>query len=121
MAKLDSLYIQVLKQSVFKQKERRQRARLSARFKQIVECIVVLFNILFAQELAALLSVSLNEIASALSCLHSVINIFKDMLYLIRLLHPSFQDFFLDKKRYADVNIRIEANKVHKNLTRNYL
>lgn len=120
-AKLDSMYTQVLKQSVFKQKEGRQRARLSTRFKRIVGCIVVLFSVLPAQELAALLSVSPDEIASALSSLHSVLNIPKDVLDPIRLLHPSFRDFLLDEKRCADVDIKIEADEVHENSSRNCL
>ena len=119
-AKLDSMYTQVLTQSVFK-KQGRQRARLSARFKQVVGSIVVLFNVLPAQGLAALLSVSLDEIASALNSLHSVLDIPEDVLHPIRLLHPSFRDFLLDEKRCADVDIKIEADEIHKNLTQNCL
>ncbi|MCJ1346290.1 hypothetical protein MMC31_004505, partial [Peltigera leucophlebia] len=120
-AKLDSMYTQVLTQSVFKQKQEMQRARLSARFKQVIGSIVVLFNVLPAQELATLLSVSPDEIASALSPLHSVLDIPKDVLHPIRLLHPSFRDFLLDEKRCTDVNIRIEADEIHENSTRNCL
>ena len=120
-AELDNMYTQVLKQSVFKQKEGRQRTRPSARFKYIVGSVVVLFNVLPAQGLAALLLVSLDEIALALNSLHSVLHIPEDMLHPIRLLHPSFRDFLLDEKRCADNNIRIEADIVHESLTRNCL
>lgn len=120
-AKLDSMYTQVLKQSIFNQKQGRQRARLSARFKQIVGAIIVLFNVLPAKELAALLLVSPDEVTMALNPLHSVLNIPEDVLHPIRLLHPSFRDFLLDEKRCADVDIRIEADEVHATLVRKCL
>lgn len=121
IAKLDSMYTQVLKQSIFKQKEKKQRARLNASFKKIVEYIVVLFSVLPAQELAALLLVSSEKIISALSSLYSVLNFPKDVLHPIQLLHPSFWDFLFDNKRCVDVDIRIEADEIYKNLTRNCL
>lgn len=115
------MYTQVLKQSVFNQKQGRQRARLSARFKQIVGAIIVLFNVLPAKELAALLLVSPDEVTMALNPLHSVLNMPEDILHSIRLLHPSFRDFLLDEKRCADVDIRIEADEVHASLVRKCL
>lgn len=120
-AKLDSMYTQVLMQSVFKHRQGRQRARLSERFKKIVGSIIVLFDVLPAQELSALLLISKDEIDLALGSLHSVLNVPKNAADPIRLLHPSFRDFLLHGERCPDADIRIKADEVHENLAQSCL
>lgn len=120
-AKLDSMYTQVLKHSVFKNKEGKERAKLSVRFKKIAGSIVVLFNVLPAEGLAILLSMSKEQVGVALSSLHSVLNIPENEDDPIRLLHPSFRDFLLDGQRCRDVDVKIEQEAVHENLTESCL
>ena len=98
-ATLDSMYTQVLAQSVFKHRQGRQEARLSGRFKTIVGLIVLLSDVLPAQGLSALLQISKDEIDLALSSLHSVLNVPKNSLDPIQLLHPFFRDFLLNAER----------------------
>lgn len=67
----------------------KERDRLSKRFKQILGPIVVLFGVLTSHELANLLSTSESQVDVTLNSLYSVLNIPKDKLLAIRLLHPS--------------------------------
>ena len=120
-ATLDSMYTQVLAQSVFKHRQGRQEARLSGRFKTIVGLIVLLSDVLPAQGLSALLQISKDEIDLALSSLHSVLNVPKNSLDPIQLLHPSFRDFLLNAERCPDVDVRIEADEIHENLVQGCL
>lgn len=119
-AKLDRMYTQVLKQSVFNNRPGKQ-SRLSKRFEEIVGSIVILFDVLPAQGLAALLSKSNDDIDATLGSLHSVLNIPKNALDPIRLLHPSFRDFLLDMQRCRDIDIKIDEEKLNENLTRSCL
>lgn len=120
-AKLDSMYTQVLMQSVFKHRQERQRARLSERFKRIVGPIIVLFDVLSPQGLSALLLIPKDQIDLSLGSLHSGLNVPKNAIDPIRLLHPSFRDFLLNGKRCPDIDIRNDADEVHENLAQSCL
>lgn len=120
-SRLDNMYTQVLRYSVLRNKIGKDRDRVSKRFKQIVGPIVVLFDVLNSHELANLLSGSESEVDVTLNSLYSVLNIPKDKLLPIRLLHPSFRDFLVDSKRCQDSDISIDESIVHEDLAQNCL
>ena len=115
-AKLDSMYIQILNHSIFKDRDEEEKVKLSKRFKQIIGSIVILFDILPVFSLVELLSISIQQMDVTLSPLHSVLNIPSNQDFPIRLLHPSFRDFLLDEKRCQEPQIRIEEETAHANL-----
>ncbi len=49
--------------------------------------------------------------------LHSVLQVPDNQKDPIRLLHPSFRDFLLDKERCFDQDLRVDEEKAHKALT----
>lgn len=120
-SRLDNMYTQVLRYSVLRDKAGKEKDRLSKRFKQIVGPIVILFDVLTSHELANLLSTSESQVDVTLNSLHSVLNIPKDKLLPIRLLHPSFRDFLVNPQRCQDSDINIDECMVHEGLAQNCL
>lgn len=120
-SRLDNMYTQVLRHSVLRDKAGKEKDRLSKRFKQIVGPIVILFDVLTSHQLSHLLSISESQVNVTLNSLHSVLNIPKDKLLPIRLLHPSFRDFLVNTERCQDSDIRIDETIVHEGLAQNCL
>lgn len=120
-SRLDNMYTQVLRYSVLRNKVGKERDRLSKRFKQIVGPIVILFDVLTSHDLANLLSTSESQVDVTLNSLYSVLNVPKDKLLPIRLLHPSFRDFLVNSQRCQDSDISIDETIVHEGLAQNCL
>lgn len=120
-SRLDNMYTQVLIYSVLRNKVGKEKDRLSKRFKLIVGPIVILFDVLTSHELSHLLSISESQVDVTLNSLHSVLNIPKDKLLPIRLLHPSFRDFLVNPERCQDSDISIDEATVHESLAQNCL
>lgn len=120
-SRLDYMYTQVLRYSFLRNKMGKEKDRLSKRFKKIVGPIVILFDVLTSHELANLLSTSESQVDVTLNSLHSVLNIPKDKLLPIRLLHPSFRDFLVNAQRCQDGDINIDECMVHEDLAQNCL
>ena len=98
-ATLDLMYTQVLTSSLITDRSETDIIETCDRFKQVVGSIVTLFDELSICGLAGLLGISNKRVEQSLCKLHSVLNIPKDVGSSIRLLHPSFRDYLLDKKR----------------------
>ena len=115
-AELDSIYTGILKHSVIRNRHHPEILRLSERFRMIVGAVVVAFDSFSAVTLANLLSISVENVNLTFNLLHSVLNIPKDQNMPIRLLHPSFRDFLLNRKRCQDENFWIDQERAHKNV-----
>jgi hypothetical protein len=115
---LDKIYIQILQHS-FKRVENKEKIAKS--FRWIVGSITILFEPLSAFALAKLLSEQKDTITLRLRHLHSVLNIPKDQDQPIRLLHPSFRDFLLDKQRCRDEHFRVDEREMHGTLAKSCL
>ena len=121
IANLDHMYLQVLRHAINEDHDKKKINELSKRFRQIVGPIVVLYDVLSSSALGRLLSIEIEDIDLALNPLHSVLNIPKNQESFIRLLHPSFRDFVLDKERCPDKHFWIDRKTVHINLVKNCL
>jgi len=121
IAKLDDMYIQVLKSLVIKDFKGQEKVRLSKRFRQIVGSIVTLFDVLSIIALAELLSKEVSDVNMALSSIHSILNIPKSQDFPIQLHHPSFRDFLMDNKRCPDGDFRINPEVAHTELAKSCL
>ncbi|KAJ5020844.1 hypothetical protein J3E73DRAFT_435232 [Bipolaris maydis] len=86
--RLDNIYLTVLKRSV-----------------QILGAIVLLYSPLSATSLARLLHRSTEEVRQTLHELHSILDVPQHSTYHVRLHHPSFRDFLLNKNRCRDDNL----------------
>jgi len=95
---LDEMYTKLLEYSVIGDRRSREHKVLK-RFKQVVGSIVILFDVMTAENLANLLCLPSGEVKTALDSLHSVLNIPNDESQPVRIFHPSFRDFLLDQER----------------------
>ncbi|KAI9766575.1 MAG: hypothetical protein M1839_004873 [Geoglossum umbratile] len=118
---LDTMYTQVLRGSVIGDCEGQERAYLLERFRQIVGSIVILFDPLTANALAKLLHLEDWMVEVTLDSLRSISDFSDDQDSPIRLLHPSFRDFLLDKQRCSDAQFLIDRKEAHNNLFVNSL
>jgi hypothetical protein len=119
-SELDEIYMQILNHSQGKVDKERQK-QLSMAFKRIVGTIVILSEALSTAALAKLLAVEKERITIRLRTLRSVLNVPEDTVSPIRLLHPSFRDFLLDKKRCSDEHFWVDKKKAHRTLTKSCL
>ena len=99
---LDEIYTQILRDSVIGDSDEQDMVELVERFQQTVGLIVISFDLLSVDTLSNLLSVERRQIEVVLRYLHSVLDVPETGNSPIRLLHPSFRDFLLDKQRCQD-------------------
>ncbi|KAJ4379964.1 hypothetical protein N0V86_004269 [Didymella sp. IMI 355093] len=66
--------------------------------------------------LSALLGVAEEDVSQTVEDLHAILNIPEDPTQPLRLHHPSFRDFLLDKKRCGDDSFWVEERSTHEKL-----
>lgn len=120
-AKLDGMYMQIVKLSVIGVSDKKDISQLSERFKNIVGSIVTLFDVLSTISLAGLLNISIEDVSLTLDPLHSVLNTPRDQTLPIRLLHPSFRDFLVNDARCDDSCFYISQKLIHMELAKSCL
>jgi hypothetical protein len=113
---LDEIYTKILRDSVIGDSNEQDTVEMVKRFQQTVGPIVISFDLLSMDLLSRLLSVEQRQIDSVLRHLHSVLGISEKETSPIRVLHPSFRDFLLDKRRCQDTRFWIDTRKAHENL-----
>ena len=84
--------------------------------RQVLGSAVILFSPLPTHSFSNILRVTKEDINLALLDLHSVLDIPKDQTCPIRLHHPSFRDFLLNKDRCKDPNFWVDEKKAHQTL-----
>ena len=67
--------------------------------------------------LGRLLHLPKEDIDQALEDLHAILDIPEDQTRPLRLHHPSFRDFLLNKDRCDDPNFQVDEKEVHRKLT----
>jgi hypothetical protein len=110
---LDKLYITVLRSSVHKYKKP-QRKKWRELLGTTMGAIAVLFSLMSTQSLRQLLNTAQDQIDQTLNDLHAIVDIPKNSARPLRLHHPSFRDFLLDRKRSEDLHLGIEEKQVHR-------
>jgi hypothetical protein len=116
--KLDAIYNMILTHSIKAEHNEEEKTTLHSHFNNIVGSIVILFDTLSAQSLGKLLHIPVEQITQTLTHLHSILHVPNDDNGFIRLLHPSFRDFLLDRERCADPQFRIKKEHAHQQLFR---
>ena len=116
-AAIDDMYTQVLISALAKPGQREQMAQwLGNPLKTVIGSIVTLLEMLSITALSDLLSMKVDSVQRTLGSLQSVLNIPSDTKQPIRLLHPSFRDFLLDKTRCRQECFHIQSEIVHADL-----
>ena len=121
IANLDSMYLQILRHAIGGNHSKKIRDELGKRFRQTVGPIIVSFDLFSISELESLLSVEKVDLDLTFNPLHSVLNISNNRKSPIRLLHPSFRDFLLDRERCRDDYFWIDRKVVHADLVKHCL
>jgi hypothetical protein len=110
---LDEIYVTVLKTSVCHDYDDQEKGELYDKLRNILGSIAVIFSSLSNTGLTKLLHVSQGDIDQTLEDLHAILDIPKQQNHQIRLHHPSFRDFLLDKGRCSDPNFWVNEKQAH--------
>jgi hypothetical protein len=113
---LNEVYITVLKHSIspdYTNEEKEESCRI---LRHSLGSIVVLFSPLSSHSLSRLLHVPENDIDQTLEDLHAILDIPDDQTRPLRLHHPSFRDFLLDKERCSDPKFWVDEKQAHRTL-----
>jgi len=113
---LNKIYITVLQNSIYPDYTHEEKDDLYMMLRHILGSIVVLFSPLSADSLGTLLHVAKKDVDQTLVDLHAIMDIPKDQTRPLRLHHPSFRDFLLDKERCTDSNLRVNEKQAHREL-----
>lgn len=111
---LDEIYTRILQFSVISEDAIEDEIEeLSVLFKQIVGSIIILFEPLSMAALSNLTFVPKHQVHETLQGLHSVLSVPEDGNSAVQLLHLSFRDFLLDRKRCLDSRLKIREPGQH--------
>lgn len=113
---LDMMYSQVLKSSIYTNYDEEEREELVDLFKQTVGSIVILLDTLSTTALTSLLNLPRRDVDEILKHVQAVLDVPDSLDLPVRLLHPSFRDFLLDKNRCSDLHFWVDERKVHRTL-----
>ena len=129
---LDKIYREILANSVKPEYNDEEKVEFCTALREILGTIVILFSPLSSISLAGLLDIPMDSIYQTLDDVHSILEVPKDQGQPLRLHHPSFRDFLLDKqkchnksfwldeqqaqKALVDCSIRIMSNKLKKDI-----
>jgi hypothetical protein len=113
---LSEIYIAVLKNSIYREYTEQEKEKLYSMLRQVLGSIVVLFSPLPAGSLSRLLDVTKQKVDLTLEYLHAILDIPKEQTRPLRLHHPSFRDFLLNKDRCGDPNFQVDEKQAHQTL-----
>jgi hypothetical protein len=117
--KLNEIYITVLKDSISDNYDDEEKEDIYKMLREILGCIVVLFSPLSTYSLARLFHFRREDVDETLRDLHAILDIPREQNRPIRLHHPSFRDFVLDKGRCDDTHFWVDEKYAHKTLAHN--
>lgn len=110
--RLNSIYLTVLNNPI--RKYRKSEKEIWYRLvRETLGTIVLLFSPLSVSSLAGLLCVSVENVHRMLYELHSILDAPQDTTRFVRLHHPSFRDFLLDKERCGDAKLWVDEKQAH--------
>jgi hypothetical protein len=111
---LDQIYITVLQNSIPNTFRPLEKVRLYARQRRMLGSIAILLSPLSAASLAKVISISGIQVTQTLERLQAILDVPKDVAGFLRLHHPSFRDFLLNKDRCGD--FWVDEKKAHQML-----
>ncbi|KAF1815699.1 hypothetical protein P152DRAFT_505529 [Eremomyces bilateralis CBS 781.70] len=114
---LNELYTTVLKKTIRLGYSAKEKEELYGTLRQILGSIALLFSPLSASSLGKLLNVTKQKIDRILKDLHAILDIPKGDIYPLRLHHPSFRDYLLNKARCKDPEFWVDEKQAYQVLT----
>ncbi|KAI0896280.1 vegetative incompatibility protein HET-E-1 [Annulohypoxylon nitens] len=113
---LDLIYTNVLRNAIQQDYNEKEKQELCIMFREVLGSIVILCSPLSMESLAKLLALPLGDIKDTLADLHTIFNIPPKTSYPLRLHHPTFRDFLLDKERCSDLDFWVDQKQAHQAL-----
>jgi hypothetical protein len=113
---LNEIYLTILRHSMSPDYTAKEVIELRRILKSILGSIVTLLSPLSTQSISKLLNASQEEVDQTLDNLHTILDISKDQTCPLRLHHPSFRDFLLNKERCGDSNFQVDEKQAHQTL-----
>jgi hypothetical protein len=113
---LNDVYIKVLKSTIHKEDLEEDKEDTYSMLKQVLGTIVLLYLPLSIKSLSKLLTLPAGAMEGGLADLHAILDIPKDTSRALRLHHPSFRDFLLNKNRCSDPNFWVNEKQAHQAL-----
>lgn len=113
--RLDEIYSTVLNASVVSDYIDEEREEQLCILRYILGGVAGLLAPLSVVSLTKLLHLSRRDIEQTLDDLHAILDIPKDHTRPLRLLHPSFRDFIMNKNR-CDANFWVDEEQAHRKL-----
>lgn len=111
---LNEVYITVLKHSIPPRCSKEEEDEFLILLQCILGSIVTLISPLSVNLLSKLLSLDLEDINDCLEDLHAIMDIPTHDASPIRLHHPSFRDFILNKERCIDLRFWVNEKQAHR-------
>jgi hypothetical protein len=116
---LNKIYLTVLKNSIYQDYTKQEKEYLYNTLRKILGSIVILSSPLSANSLATLLHMLKKDVDQTLQDLHAILDIPEDRSRLLRLHHPSFRDFLLNKGRCGELHFWVDERQAHRTLAAN--
>jgi hypothetical protein len=113
---LNEIYLTVLKHSISPNYTDEEKKDLYSMLRHILGSMVVLFSPLPVDSLSRILRVTKQGIEQRLEDLHTILDIPEDQTRPLRLHHPSFRDFLLNKDRCGNPNFWVDDKQAHRTL-----
>lgn len=110
---LEEVYTTILVHSIKGDDDEQETGKLLEMFREIVGSILILRDPLPAAVLARLLEKSEEVVAKTLNKLYSVLDVPNNGNTPVHLIHPSFQEFLLDKGRCVNQQLWVDERKTH--------
>jgi hypothetical protein len=115
---LNDIYLAVLRHSISPHYSNKEKNELYNMLKNVLGSVVILTTPMSPYSLSKLLRVSNEEVEQTLGDLHAILEVPKEQTSPLRLHHPSFRDFLLDKNRCDDSNFWVDEKQAHGRLAR---
>jgi hypothetical protein len=115
---LHKIYVTVLEHSISPNYMDEEKEDLCAIMRHVFGSTVILLFPLSVHSLSRLLHLPKEDVEQTLEDLHSILNIPEDQTQPLRLHHPSFRDFLLNKDRCGDPNFRVDEEETHRKLAK---
>ncbi|EXJ87253.1 hypothetical protein A1O3_04212 [Capronia epimyces CBS 606.96] len=116
---LDEIYTTVLRDSTQQGYNEEEKQEVYQTLREVLGSIVTLLSPLSTESLVHLLRKTPQHIDETLADLHTIFNIPAQKNRPIRLHHPTFRDFLLNKNRCSDLNFWVDEKQAHRTLADN--
>jgi len=113
---LNEIYNTILKHAISSDYSDEEKEEFCRVLRHTLGSVVVLLSPLSACSLSRLLHLPKEEVNQTLEDLHVILDIPEDSIRPLRLHHPSFRDFLLDKNRCGDSSFWVDGKQAHRTL-----